>query len=178
MYNLETKYECPICNKYRRLEKLAMHIEKHVHNVVYQRGSGAQYKGTASPIMVKVPENVKRVAASSFQLRKLGFVGGQTTGWKRAKQLSTKSEIPIEDVRYIRNWFARHIFTSYPSYRMWQKAGRPKDDKNWHNKHGVIAWIIWGSDAALNWINSSKVLNLLNKHYPGKNYKKIKGLQS
>lgn len=130
----------------------------------------SQYKGSRSKIMVNVPKNVKRVAEYSYKLKKIGFKGGIETGWKRAKQLSTKTEIPIEDLRYMRAWFARHIHASYPSYKKWQDAGRPKT-KLWHDKHGIISWIIWGGNAAFKWVNSQKNINLLNKHYPGKNYK-------
>jgi rubrerythrin len=137
-------------------------------------GSGKkQFYGKKSSIMVKVPTNVKNTALYAFKLRKLGFKGGKETGIKRMKQLATKESIPIEDLRFMRAWFARHVFTSYPSYRKWQKAGRPKD-KVWHNKHGILSWLIWSGDAGFKWVNSTKNINLLNKHYPGKNYKKIK----
>jgi len=133
----------------------------------------SQYHGRKSKIMINVPENVKKVALYSFKLKKMGFGGGIETGWKRAKQLSTKDAIPIEDLKYMRAWFARHLYASYPSYKDWKKAGRPKDNK-WHKKHGIISWLIWGGDAAFKWANSKKNINLLNKQYPGKNYKPLK----
>lgn len=141
-----------------------------------QSGSGkirSQYHGRSSSVMVKVPENVKKVALYSFKLKKLGFGGGLETGWKRAKQLSSKSSISIKDLKYMRAWFARHIYASYPTYKKWIKAGRPKD-KSWHRKHGIISWLIWSADAGFKWVNSQKNINLLNKHYPGKNYKPMK----
>jgi len=141
-----------------------------------QIGSGktrSQYHGRKSKIMIKVPENVKKVALYSFKLKKMGFGGGIETGWKRAKQLATKDSIPIEDLKYMRAWFARHLYASYPSYKDWKKAGRPKDTK-WHRKHGIISWLIWGGDPAFKWVNSQKNINLLNKHYYGKNYKPLK----
>jgi hypothetical protein len=72
----------------------------------------------------------------------------------------------------MRNWYARHIYTSYPTFREWIDAGRPKT-KEWHNKRGILAWITWGADAGLKWVNSEKTLKLLNKHF-NKNYKLIK----
>lgn len=134
-------------------------------------GGGAQYYGKTSSIMIPVPDSVKRTALYAFKLRKLGFLGGLETGWKRAKQLATKDSIPIEDLKYMRAWFARHIITSYPSYKAWKLQGRPKDSY-WHNKHGIIAWLIWAGDAGFNWVNSKKNINLLNKHY-NKSYKRI-----
>jgi len=132
----------------------------------------SQFKGTRSDVMIKVPSRVRDIAIYSFKLKKLGFKGGIETGWKRAKQLATKESIPIEDLKYMRAWFARHIYASYPSYKKWIDAGRPKDSK-WHNKHGIISWLIWGGDPAFKWVNSEKNIAILNKYY-GKNYKPIK----
>lgn len=134
-------------------------------------GGKAQYYGKRSSVMVKVPENVRKTALYAFKLRKLGFQGGIETGWKRAKQLGTKDSISIQDIKYMRAWFARHIYTSYPAYKKWKNAGRPKTSE-WHNKRGIIAWLIWGGSAAFNWVNSNKTINLLNKHF-NKAYKKI-----
>jgi hypothetical protein len=122
--------------------------------------------------MVDVPKNVKKWAQYAFKLKKIGFKGAIETGWKRAHQLSTKDKIPIEDLRYMRNWYARHIFTSYPTFKQWIKAGKPKTS-DWYNKRGIQAWITWGANAGFKWVNSDKVINMLNKHF-NKNYKKIK----
>jgi organic radical activating enzyme len=138
-----------------------------------KRKSRAQYYGKKSKVMVKVPENVKNTALYAFKLKKLGFGGGLETGWKRAKQLATKSSIPIQDLKYMRAWFSRHVYTSYPTYKKWKVAGRPKDS-SWHKRHGIVSWLIWAADAGFKWVNSQKNINLLNKHYPGKNYKAIK----
>jgi hypothetical protein len=141
-----------------------------------KKGGGkvrSQFKGTLSKIMVKVPINVKKTALYSYKLKDMGFKGGIETGNKRAKQLSTKSEIPIEDLKFMKAWFARHMYASYPSYKKWQDAGRPKD-KEWYKKHGILAWVLWSGDAGFKWVNSKKNINLLNKHYPGKNYKATK----
>jgi hypothetical protein len=135
-------------------------------------GGGPQYYGKRSSVMIKIPENVKRTALYSFKLKKLGFKGGVETGWKRAKQLATRESIPIQDLKYMRAWFARHIITSYPTYKRWKAAGRPKDS-SWHNKNGIIAWLIWAGDAAFRWVNSSKNINLLNKYY-NKSYKPMR----
>ena len=196
-------YPCPLCKKESSLNKIINHLKTHKgqkSNSVScshckqkggcgcgckgeckckncgckQVGGGTkQFYGKKSSTMVKVPTNVKKTAEYSFKLRKYGFKGGRDTGIKRAKQLATKEYIPIEDLKYMRAWFARHIYASYPSYRLWQKAGRPKNDPKWHNKHGIYSWVIWSGDSGFKWVNSSKSIKLLNKHYPGKNYKKI-----
>lgn len=142
-------------------------------NVQFGRGETfSQYYGKKSDIMIPVPENVKKTALYAFKLKKLGFEGGIETGWKRAKQLATQKSIPIQDLRYMRNWFARHIYVSYPSYKKWLDQGRPKTPE-WHRKHGIISWLIWSGDAAFKWVNSKSNIRLLNKYY-NKNYKPLK----
>jgi hypothetical protein len=160
--------ECQLCDNNKcKQSRDKLECEK----MSSQIGSGPQYYGKRSSIMVKVPENVKKTALYAFKLKKLGFRGGHETGWKRAKQLATKDSIPIEDLKYMRAWFARHIYSSYPTYKKWLRAGRPKDSQ-WHNKHGIISWLIWSADSGFKWVNSQKNINLLNKHY-NKNYKPL-----
>lgn len=127
-----------------------------------------QFHGKKSSVMISVPVSVKRAAEKAFELKKEGFLGATQTGWKRAKQLSTKSFISIEDFRYIRNWYARHLSTSYPGYLEWEKAGKPF----WYKKRAIISWLTWGGDAGLKWVNSGKNIKKLNDFFD-KDYKKI-----
>jgi len=160
----------------KSLNKAKKEKEKIKYKGNIKFGSGkhfSQFYGKKSKIMIKIPENVKKMALYSFKLKKLGFGGGIETGWKRAKQLATKESIPIEDLKFMRAWFARHIYASYPSYKKWIDYGRPKESK-WHSKHGIISWLIWGGDPAFKWVNSERNIKLLNKHYPNKNYKQMK----
>lgn len=139
----------------------------------YMCGGKPQYRGRKSSVMVKVPINVKKWAIYAFKLKKQGFQGATKTGWLRARQLATQETIPIEDVRYMRNWFARHIVTSYPGFRKWEKAGRPKDS-SWHKKHAIVSWVTWAGNAGFKWVNSQYVISKLNTHF-GTNYTTIKG---
>lgn len=180
LYNIQKQYGIKLpSKKFKRSPKKSKKRSKRKSPLKYEikggakKKSRAQYYGKKSTVMVKVPANVKNTALYSFKLKKLGFGGGLETGWKRAKQLATKESIPIQDLKYMRAWFARHLYTSYPTYKKWKSAGRPKT-KEWHNKHGIIAWLIWAGSPAFKWVNSQKNINLLNKHYPGKNYKAIK----
>lgn len=163
-------------NKEQDIEKMNIAIERMLpskYEWVKKTGGGkAQFYGKKSDIMVDVPKNVKRWAKYAFKLKELGFGGALKTGWKRAEQLSTKKSIPIEDLRYMRNWYARHIYASYPTFKQWIEAGKPNTNE-WHRKHGIVSWVTWGANAGFNWVNSDKVINLLNKHFE-KNYKKIK----
>ena len=121
----------------------------------------SQFHGKTSVIMVKVPKAVSKTAASAFTLRDEGFVGATETGWKRAKQLHETGSISIEDVRFMRNWYARHVFTSYPGYKAWVDNKRPP----WYKKRAILSWITWGGDAGLKWVNSKSVRTMLNKHF-------------
>jgi hypothetical protein len=169
-------YKCNICNeKYDNIKSFKEHMEIEIDcDCCMQNkiGGKSQYYGKKSKVMVPIPKDVKKWAKYAFKLRELGFEGAIETGIKRGKQLSSKEKIPIEDLRYMRNWYARHIYTSYPGFKKWIEAGRPKT-KEWHNKRSIVSWIIWGGNAGFNWINSDKVIKMLNKHFD-KNYKKIK----
>ena len=195
--NPETKIEkktdkkkCPECGKKIDIDKLPNHIKTHsqisvkdVNKYVSQiigkkkydwMNGGAQFYGKKSDVMIKVPKDVKKWALYAFKLKKLGFEGALETGWKRAKQLATQDSISIEDFRYMRNWYARHIYTSYPGFKKWIDAGKPKD-KSWHDNHAILSWITWGANAGYKWVNSSKNIKLLNEYF-NKDYKKIKQL--
>lgn len=126
--------------------------------------TGDQYHGKKSDTMFKVPAAVKNTAKKAFDLKDIGFKGATETGWKRAKQLVSKEYISIQDIRYMRNWFARHVYTSYPGFNEWVKAGRPKD-KEWHKKRSIISWLTWGGDAGLKWINSNRMVSKLNSYF-------------
>lgn len=134
-------------------------------------GGKPQFFGKKSDIMIEVPKDVKQWAKYAFILKDMGFKGALETGWKRAEQLSTQKEISIQDLRYMRNWYARHIYASYPTFKEWIKAGKPNNTK-WHNKHGIISWVTWSGNAGLKWVNSKRVIDMLNKYF-NKNYSKI-----
>jgi hypothetical protein len=138
--------------------------------VSFQKGGGVQYHGRKSDVMFNIPKGVKKTADRAFIMMEKGFKGGHETGWKRAQQLSIKQSISIQDLRYIRNWFARHIYTSYPAYKEWEKAGKPMENPVFHKKRGIIAWELWGGNAALKWVN--KHTNKLNEYFK-KEYKVI-----
>jgi len=128
-----------------------------------------QFHGKSSSIMINVPLNVKKEALKSLQLKHIGFKGATETGFKRAAQLSSKNKISIEDLRFIRNFFARHIYTSLPGFIQWEKAGRP-ESQPWHSKRSIMAILTWGGSVAIQWVN--KYTLLLNKYF-NTNYHKL-----
>lgn len=120
---------------------------------------------------VAVPRKVRDAAYLAYGLASIGFKGGTTTGWERAEQLTVSEYIPLNDIREMRNWFARHIHTSYPTYKEWIDEGKPLSE-DWHDKRGIIAWLIWGGTPAFEWVNSPNILRILNREYNEK-YEKI-----
>lgn len=145
---------------------------RHKFDLPYRAKKKSMYIIMDDSVRIKIPVSVKRQAKYAYKLKELGFLGGTATGWKRAKQLSEDPSISIEDLRDMKSWFARHVYASYPSYKAWIDAGKPLDEGKWHRTNGIIAWLIWGSTAAFNWVNSDANIRLLNKHYPNKNYTK------
>lgn len=118
---------------------------------------------------VKLPKAVQDTAIFALRLLEQGNRGMTQIGKLRAKQLATKNEIRLSEIRDIRNWFARHIYTSYPSYKEWVES----DFDPTKITAGVIAILGWGGDAMLDYVNSREILNLLNNTY-NVNYKPIK----
>jgi hypothetical protein len=109
-------------------------------------------KKSAFPFKVPVPKSVRKAALLALELRDTyDFKGATETGWKRANQLATESEIAVEDFRFIKNWFARHIYVSKPGYDLWVANGAPKD-KKWASHRAICAWLTWGGNAGLAWI--------------------------
>lgn len=161
-------------NEYKRIETILMKKQNGGDgcDVSCMIGGKPQFYGKKSKVMVKVPKNVKKWAMYAFKLKKLGFEGALETGWKRAKQLATQESIPIEDLRYMRNWYARHIYTSYPGFQEWIDVGKPLNDSKWHKRHAIQSWLTWGGNAGFKWINSDKTIKMLNEYF-GKDYKKI-----
>jgi hypothetical protein len=121
---------------------------------------------------IQIPEDVKEEAKNGIKLMKMGFHGGTTTGWNRAKQLSGKTIDP-ESLSVMRAWFARHGpdaangGTSYRGYNIWNKTGRPTTVPK-DSLRGAVAWLIWGGDPAYRWLKSVKIRNVLKKEFPDK----------
>lgn len=110
----------------------------------------------------KIPSDVKREAELGLLLKKNGFAGGTNTGWSRARQLKNCDAVGVATIITMRAWFARHGprakngGTSYPGYLKWVKDGKPTlaTQKNKNKYRGAVAWLIWGGDPALKWIES------------------------
>jgi len=107
----------------------------------------------------KVPNNVKKQAKIGLIMHKLGYQGGTSTGWDRARQLIYCDEIDEDTIRTMKAWFARHTHTSYPGYEQWVKKGKPlsKDGNDKSKYRGAVAWLIWGGDPGKQWVEDISV---------------------
>ena len=128
-----------------------------------------------------IPKAVKRTAQLAVALKKRGFAGGVGTGIGRARQLASCKRIPVADAHVMRNWFARHGpnasngGTSYRGYVKDLDVVRPvvnavvrgtktpaqgasilADELPKSSSRGLVAWLLWGGDAAYKWIWVSK----------------------
>jgi hypothetical protein len=111
----------------------------------------------------RVPEGVRAAARLAFELRDVhGFRGATETGWKRAEQLAQERTVPLEDLRFIRNWYARHVHTSYPGYAKWVEEGMPRTGEGkLRRERAVMAWLTWGGDAGKRWVDQPRVAKVL-----------------
>ena len=101
-----------------------------------------------------VPDRVREAARLAFQLRTNdGFRGVTETGWKQARKLADGRQLTRADLKTMRAWFARHQFSSLPSYEQWVDAGRPRTPE-FKRKGGIVAILCWGGPAAMKLVNS------------------------
>jgi hypothetical protein len=113
----------------------------------------------------EITKDMKKNAEYALMLLELGYQGGTETGKQRAKQLKEQSYLTIDDIRNMRNWYARHIYTSYPGFRRYIES----DGKDINR--GAISWMLWGGSDSIGYINN--LTDDLNKYF-NKNYSKLK----
>lgn len=110
----------------------------------------------------EIPKQLKNNAKKALNLIEQGYKGGTETGLKRAQQLVNDRYLSIDDIRDMRNWFARHQHTSYPGYKKFNYYNVPN--------RGAIAWLLWGGSDAIGYLNN--LTDELNSTF-NKNYKKL-----
>ena len=119
---------------------------------------------------IEIPKNVKGEAELGLKLLKNGFAGGTQTGWDRAQQLVNNKKIDVKSLADMRTWFARHGpdakngGTSYPGYCRWLRDGKPTNNPKHYR--GAVSWLIWGGDAAYEWLKTKETRNILENEYP------------
>lgn len=125
---------------------------------------------------IPIPKCVKKEASIGNKLRKNGFGGGTETGWKRGLQLENQKYIDIDSLGVMRTWFARHGpdasngGTSYPSYMDWyeNKVYKPNSKVDKDSYRGAVSWLLWGGNAAYEWLKTKKIRNLLGEAFPAR----------
>ena len=89
------------------------------------------------------PEQVRKNAARSLELRKKHGRGMTAVGVARARDLSNGKNISADTIKRMHSYFARHEVD--------------KKGKDWANQSnpsaGYIAWLGWGGDAGRSWVN-------------------------
>lgn len=86
------------------------------------------------------PQDVRNNAKRGLELRDKYGRGGTAVGVARARDLSNGKSLPIETIRRMVSYFARHEVDK-------KGEGWGKDSA------GYIAWLLWGGDAGRSWAN-------------------------
>jgi len=86
------------------------------------------------------PQAVRNNAKRGLELRREHGRGGTEVGVARARSLSNGQSIPLETIRRMVSYFARHEVDK-------KGEGWGKDSA------GYIAWLLWGGDAGRTWAN-------------------------
>ena len=109
--------------------------------------------------VLAIPRAVQREAREGNEMIGNGYSGGTPTGWRRGEQLADKGYISVHDVKVMRDWFARHYYTSSPNYYRWIQDGSPIEMIRGKKAkyRGAVAYLIWGGESAYRWINTKKV---------------------
>lgn len=92
----------------------------------------------------KPPAGVVSNAKRGLELRREFNRGGTEVGVARARSLSNGQGIPLETIRRMVSYFARHEVDK--KGKDWGNASNPSA--------GYIAWLLWGGDAGKTWADS------------------------
>lgn len=120
---------------------------------------------------IKIPKEVRKAAKLGNRLVENGFAGGTKTGWNRGNQLATDKDIDVNSLADMRTWFARHGpdakngGTSYPGFCKWLSDGKPMN-KGKSKYRGAVSWLIWGGDAAYEWLKSDEIRSIIEAEFP------------
>jgi len=90
------------------------------------------------------PAGVVSNAKRGLELRREFNRGGTAVGVARARSLSNGQGLPLETIRRMVSYFARHEVDK--KGKDWGNASNPSA--------GYIAWLLWGGDAGKTWADS------------------------
>ena len=89
------------------------------------------------------PKAVAEAARRGLELREEHGRGGTEVGKRRAEQLAARRTVGDRDIKSMYSYFARHAVDRRA--KAWGHPTKPST--------GYIAWMLWGGDAARDWIN-------------------------
>lgn len=104
-------------------------------NVLFHIEKEGCLDGPTTVSDLEIPPEAKQNATLGLRYVREFQYGGTQTGWDRAKQLSAKDSVSVEDVDEIWAWFQRHSY--YKSYHRTKPEPSPS----------YISWLLWGGDA-------------------------------
>ena len=91
---------------------------------------------------LKPTSEMAKLAAKGLELREKHKRGGTQVGVSRARDLKNRRELSPETLKRMKSYFARH--------KVDKRAKNFGDDDN--PSAGYIAWLLWGGDAARDWV--------------------------
>lgn len=100
------------------------------------------------PMPAVPPEDVRETARRALEWRREYGRGGTEIGVARARDLSNGKGMPIETIKRMVSYFARHAVDLKAEGANQGEPGFPSA--------GRIAWDLWGGDAGLRW--STRIL--------------------
>jgi hypothetical protein len=96
------------------------------------------------------PAAARAAARKGLELRRKHGRGGTSVGVARARDLASGRDFPIETVKRMASFFARHAVDKQAKGS--SSAGLWGDDDN--PSAGYVAWLLWGGDPARKWAES------------------------
>ena len=123
------------------------------------------------PTLVAVPVDVRGSAQRALAWHDQGHAGATRVDLRRAKQLTSSTEVTAKTLADMRAWFARHGPDARNGGTCYRK-GRRTGGGFWKFAitgevgKGAVAWECWGGDAAYLWLKSPAVRALLRRAYP------------
>ena len=91
----------------------------------------------------KPNKEMQQAAARGLELRKQYGRGGTAVGVARARDISNGKNLPLETVKRMRSFFARHASNK-------KAEGFEKGEKGYPSA-GYIAFLLWGGAAGEEW---------------------------
>ena len=94
-----------------------------------------------SDFVFKAPKEVRDEARVGLKLRSHFGRGGTQVGIRRAYQLAKGEPVSLKTIKRMKSFFSRH------------RKNRRTFTRSGEIGNGTIAWLLWGGDSGLAWVN-------------------------